>query len=74
MFQLKPKASDEQRRDALRQLRQEKLPGERESRYLVAQQRVAGLLAGGVPVKASRKRGVRLKKVDPAELTAGNLP
>jgi len=50
---IEAEASDEQRRDALRQLRQEKLPGERESRYLVAQQRVAGLLAGGVPVKVS---------------------
>jgi hypothetical protein len=66
---LDPEATDEQRRDALRQLRRETLAGDHESRYLKAQQQVTRVLASGVSVRGSRKPGEPLKKLDPAEFT-----
>ena len=66
---LQAEATNEEMRDALRQLRQEKLAGEHESRYLEMQQRVADLLSTGLSVRGSRKLGGPLKKIDPAEFT-----
>lgn len=66
---LEYEATIEQRRNALRRLREATFAGDRESRYLNAQQQVTKVLASGVSVLGSRKPGGRLKKLDPAEFT-----
>jgi hypothetical protein len=66
---LETEATDEQRRDAYKQLRHASLATDGESRYLVAQRRLAELLAAGVTVKASRKYNGPYEVVDPAEFT-----
>ena len=66
---LDPEAGGEEEREALRKLREEKLAGKHESRYLTTQKQLPDLLARGISVRGSRNPGGPLKRIDSTEFT-----
>jgi hypothetical protein len=70
---LEADADKQQRRDAIRKLREAKTAMQDDSRYLEAQQRVHRRLVAGVSTKASRTPGGPCESVDPVEFTRVEL-